>query len=477
MIYIGVDEQDLQNQVQFDEDGNPISNHGDGYVDDEKRKEELRNKKVYIPERRIEQMKAEYDCVVVRDFGDEYHLSEEEREEKNKFYSAFRKFSKFKHKYRKLDEYVVAMREAIKCLDFVADNNGVYTPDEFKKLFFRDKIYVNGLVFPKYSGRNKKNISWDYVTEFILSDRDPKEILPSKDDTIYSEEELEEMETTLFDEGELERILKPLSEEEITKQNMYYDTDEKEPGDNDNVVIFLDKKQSKKYIKNSPEFINEVKEIRQRGKSIENMARLAYDLTSADIDEIAQYDQLHNYKSKSDMPKFKGDMTNDDDYNRYLMELEEFEQENVKDNYCGKMKSLEEIEQLELKKVLESNGWAIRKLYDNSEREKKLKRIQKKEKQREKELKDKLIRVQNRRKRRMGVDVDDEPKKKKKKKKKIKDINKTKKAKAVNKLERDARESVDEFLLTASDQLDYNSFKEYEKNVTDWSWDNIMNGD
>ena len=236
MIYIGMEDPELQQEVQFDEDGNPISNHGDGY--DEEQKEKIRNKTVYIPEKRIEQFKADYDCVVVMDFGDEYHLSEEEREEKNRFYKAFRKFSKYKHKYRKLDEYVEAMREALKCLDFVAENNGVYSPEEFKKLFFRDKIYINGLVFPKYSGKNKKNISWDYVTEFILSDRDPKEILPSKEENFYSEDELEELEGRLFDEGELDRITRELTPEEITEQNKFYDVEERDPGD-DNIVIFI----------------------------------------------------------------------------------------------------------------------------------------------------------------------------------------------------------------------------------------------
>lgn len=478
MIYIGVDEDELSQQVQFDEDGNPISNHGDGY--DEKKKEEIRSKTVFIPEKRIEQMRKDYDCVVVRDFGDEYHLSEEEREEKNRFYKAFRKFSKYKHKYRKLDEFVEAMREALKCLDFVAENNGIYAPEEFKKLFYRDKIYINGLIFPKYNGKNKKSVSWDYVTEFILSDRDPKEILPSKEENIYSEEELDDLETQLFTEEELERMIKPETEEEMIKHNMFFDVSEQDPGD-DNVVIFMNKKESKKYIKATPEYLNEMKEMRQASRSLDNMARLAYDLTSADIEEIARYDQTHNYVSKSDFPKFKGDMTNDDDYNRYLMELDEYETENIKDNYAGKMKSLDEINQLELKKLLEANNWNLRNLYGNSEKEKRLKKLQKKERQREKELKEKLIRVQERRKRRMGEDFDDEPKNKNKKgkknkKKKKESDNESKRKKAVDKLERDTRESVDEFLLAASDQLgNYDSFNDYEKDVTNWSWDNIMN--
>lgn len=475
MIYIGVEDEDLAKQVKFDEDGNPISNHGDGY--DENKKNNLRGKTVYIPERRIEQMKDEYDCVVVMDFGDEYHLSEEERAKKNKFYEAFRVFSKFKHKYRKLDEYVVAMREALKCLDYVAENNGVYEPEKFKKLFYRDKIYINGLVFPKYAGRNKKNISWDYVTEFILSDRDPKEILPSKDENIYTVDELEDLEDILFDEGELDRILKEPTKEEIKKTRLFFDVEEDEVGD-DNIAIYLNKKETKKLIKAQPEFLNEIKEIKRGSKSIDSMARLACDLTYSDIEEIAKYDQKHNYISPSDIPKFNGDLTNDDDYYRYLMLLDEFEKSEVKDNYAGKMKSLEEIDQINLKKLLEANNWNIRNLYGNKEKEEKLKRIQKKEKQREKELREKLIKVQERRKRRMGEDIDSKSggkKKNKKKKSKNKSSNKKKSKEAHIK---ETEKTVDEFLLATVDKLDnYENFKEYEKNVMDFSWDNIMNGE
>ena len=78
----------------------------------------------------------------------------------------------------------------------------------------------------------------------------------------------------------------------------------------------------------------------------------------------------------------------------------------------------------------------------------------------------------------MGEGIEDEPKKKKKKKKKEKRDIERKKEKAVSKLEQDTRESIDELLLTAVDQLgNYDSFKSYEKDVQDWSWENIMNGD
>ena len=467
MIKIGFDDDELL-EDQFDEDGNPKVKNGDCF-------DEIKERKltVFIPEKRIQQMKEEYDCVVVHDFGDEYHLSEEERIAKNKFYEAFKRFSKCKHKYRKLDEYIIAMREALHCLEFVAENNGIYSPEEFKKMFFRNKIYVNGLIFPEFKGREKKQISWEYLTEFILSDADPKDILPNrKDDDIYTSDDYEEMEDILFDDGELDKILAPESDEEIQRKNLFFDVDEDEP--NGDTVIFLDNKASKKIIKAQPEFLYEIKEMKRENRKIDKLSSFVYDMTSDDIEAIADYDREHNYQSSSDIPEFKGDMTNDNDYRRYLMELDEWEKTQIKDNYHGKLKTLEQIQELELKQLLENHDWNIRNLYENKEKEEKLRKIQKKEKQREKELRKKLIEVQNRRKRRMGEDVHEEPKSKKKKKKKS-DGGKKKKDKLIEKYKKETSENINEFLLGAAGRLD-GDFKDYKDEALDWSWDSIMSG-
>ena len=188
----------------------------------------------------------------------------------------------------------------------------------------------------------------------------------------------------------------------------------------------MNNKQSRKFIKAQPEFLFEIKEMKRDGKKINRLDSLAYDLISDDMDKIAEYDQKHNYHSSSDIPEFKGDLMNSNDYHKYLAELDEFEQTQIKDNYHGKLKTLEEINELEIKQVLEAHGWNIRNLYENKVKEEKLKKLQEKEKKREKELRKKLVDVQNRRKRRMGEDVDSNSSKKKKKdkskKKKKKEI-------------------------------------------------------
>lgn len=375
---------------------------------------------VYISPERLEAIKKEYDCVVVHDFGDEYHLSEEEREAKNKYYSTFKALRKAKKKYRRLNEYVQVMRDALKCLDAVAENNGIYDPDEFKLLFLKGEIYINGLKFPKYKGRDRKDISWEYLSEFILSDKDPDELLPKKNQDILNEEEMDDMKNRLFTEEELSKIMRPLTELELQNENKFFDVDE-DSQDNRNVAVYVDNKSTKKFMKNVPEFLGEIKDIKRSMSSAEHIRSFAYDLTMDDIERIEKYDQKHNYSVSSEMPVFKGDIMNDNDYNRYMMELQEYEDENIKENYNGRMKSLSEIRELELKALLEENGWNIRALYNNKEKEEKLRKAMKRDKRREKELKEQLIKIQKRnQKRRIGDDEVAMSKKKKKKKKKNK---------------------------------------------------------
>ena len=264
MINIGFDDQKpIEDNEEYE------AKHGDKI-------EKLREKRktIKIPERRIPELMAGCDCVVVNEFGDDYHLSEEERIAKNKFYKAFQVFNKGKRKYRKLDEYVKIMREALKCLDVVAENNGMYDPDKFKRLFMKDKIYIEGLKFPKFIGKERKTIGWEFLSEFILSDEDPSQLVRKRNDDISSVEELKENETLLFDEGELERIIAPETEEESIRTSLFYDADDDVIKDNDNIVPEMSTKESKKLIKEVPEFINTIKEIKRDNRSINNLSSL-----------------------------------------------------------------------------------------------------------------------------------------------------------------------------------------------------------
>lgn len=423
-------------------------------------------REVYISPKKMEELKQAYSCVVVHDYGDEYHLSEAERQAKNKYYETFKVLRKAKNKYRRIDEFVTVTRNALKCLDAVAETNGMYDPEEFKKLYFRGKIFINGLKFPKYKGRDKKNISWDYLSEFICSDADPKDLLP-KQDEVKSVDELEECKKAMFTDEEYQQIMTPTSETEEIKNDQFFDENEDVQFDR-NIAVYVDKSDTKKLGKEHPEFLYAVREIKRNMKSDEHLNSYAYDLMMDDIEAIQRYDQERGYiRDNAEMPEFKGDMSSNKDYRKYIQKLQEYEDENIKQSYNGRMKSQEEIRELEMKAMLEENGWNIRALYHNKEKEERLKKAFKADKKKEKALKAKLIAIQDRNKRRrMGEIDEDEVSSKSKKKKKKKG-----KKNSVEQYKDNAKKSTNEFLMSTVDHD--GDFDDYKQNSLDWSWDNI----
>ena len=148
----------ISTKIGFDDDEVFEENENDSEDDLAKKRKESgqhfvdfsSHKEVFLPERRKQQLLQQYDCVVVNDFGDDYHLSDEERAEKNQFYNVFKELRKYKHVYRKIPEYITVMRKMLEALDIIAESNGVFPPEKFKKMFLRGEIEICGLTFPKY---------------------------------------------------------------------------------------------------------------------------------------------------------------------------------------------------------------------------------------------------------------------------------------------------------------------------------------
>ena len=269
VIKIGSDEFTGSTTYQFEEEQQ---------IDPEKEERIIKEFKTsFMQDKIIPEFLKGYECGVVNEFGDDYHMSEEEREKTNKFYKTFREFAVTKKRYRNVEEYVKVMRMAMKCLDAVAEDNGFYSPEKFKKMFMEDKIQINGLTLPALKGRESKAIDWKYLAEFILSDEPVENISTKKDDTIYTEEELEELENTLFDTNELDEILTPLTEEEERMETMFIDEDDEEEASKRFAAIELTNKQMKKIVKAMPEIVYGVKEARRDNTRINNASRFIYD--------------------------------------------------------------------------------------------------------------------------------------------------------------------------------------------------------
>ena len=385
-------------------------------------------KNLYLSPERLAKMEETYGVAIVHDFGDEYHLTDEEREAQNNYYKLFARLNKCKRKYRKINEFVDCARISMQCLQAVAENNTVYDTEEFMRLVLKEKIIVSGWFYPKYNGRDRKQLSWDYIAEFILTDRPSEELLKQKssENEFLTPDELEEEARVLFDEDEYNYILQEPTPEQIFKQEIHViDLDEEELQRGSNIAIYTDKSDTKEFVKAAPELLILAKDIRREMKSTEQLGRYVSDIRMDDIETIEAYDNKRRIVSDSDIPVFTGDITSSKDYHKYIRALEQYEDTQIKENYAGQMRTREEIKQIQLKEALESAGWNIRVLYDNQLKEKKLEKARKADKKREKKLKEQLTKVQNRSKRRMGIDVDDEVSTDKKKKKKKKNKNKS----------------------------------------------------
>lgn len=380
-------------------------------------------KSFYVSERREEWIRAHYDGSVVRDYDDGYHLSEQERNEQNQFYSMFSQLNRCKRKYRRLPDFIKCARISLGCLAEVAGKNHVYEQNKFVKLVMRGKIHVLGWFYPKYVGSDRKRINWDYIKEFIESNEDPAKLLPSSmDGSIFEEEhrDPEEVIKALYgDELGSEIISGHVSKERerLNDRLIAYDVDE-DGRDGSDIVVALDREEEKQLRKAFPSLVYFAKDYRAELKSMNVLQSYTSDASFDSLESLSYYDKQLGIKSDSDIPEFKGDVFKGSDRRKYFRKLEEWEKNHLTINRNGRMITLQQLDEINLKSMLEENGWNIRAMYDNKDRMKRLQKARERDKKRERDLKNQLTRIQKRSKRRMGdMDIKKEKSSKKKKKK------------------------------------------------------------
>lgn len=106
---------------------------------------------VYVSEARLEDIKRQYSMgVVVNNYGDDYHISEEQRQKNNQYYEVYKPLKRAKRKYRKIDEWIKVMRQYMAAIKVIAENNSRYTPDQFMKKYSEGKIKI---CRPPHGGR------------------------------------------------------------------------------------------------------------------------------------------------------------------------------------------------------------------------------------------------------------------------------------------------------------------------------------
>lgn len=368
-------------------------------------------KKKAMSKAKYAELEKIYSRVAIHDYCDEYHLPDDIRKQQSIYYEAFQKVLKAKRKYKKLDEFVIAYRNAFDCLKFVAERNQVYAPEEFMKLVLKRKIHVNGLIFPEYNGKHRKDINWDYITQFILDpELDVSSLKKSKFRDFDDVEDIDD--NQLYTASELDYLL---DSTDIYPVYSAADAEEYQSS-----VIITDRSELKTLVSDIPGLVKsisrQVTEERKIETAIRNASRYGYDPQDIDdIEAISDLDRRRKYLSESDIPEFEGDVTNAADVNRYLSQLEEYEETEIKYNYHGKMLTVREIEKLKLDNALEEAGWNLKSLYNCTNTLKKKEKARRKDRKNQEKLKKRIIAMQGNYSSTMEFSANKKRKKKKKK--------------------------------------------------------------
>lgn len=437
------------------------------------------------PEKYAE-MASHYDVVCVHDYGDNYHKSDEERARASKYYDLFSKLNRCKRKHKKLNEFVKVWRLAYECLTAVSNDNGIYRPKVFRKMVIEGKLHVTGLFFPVYIGKDRKSISWDYISDYILDpEKDPDDLMP-----VEQEIDVETDENGFnqyLTEEEFQRIMADI--DRLQKMNLpTISTDDDPPPIYAKV---MDNKESKKFSNNHPEVIRAIKESARASKKRKRVAERCrgvylYKMTESEFDEIAKLDEERGFASPSDVPEFKGNILKRKDYKRYMDALDNYEREHCYENVNGKMKTVEEANFIKLMNELSEAGINVRALYKEKKKDKKkLEKIRKQDEKRLIKLKKKMVEIANRDeklKKKHGIEFDvkdkdlkKSKKAKKKEKKKAKKLQEEKEFKRKSEIQRITEEAMDNVVLdTVVGEEDYENFKEYQDDMEDFTFDHIF---
>lgn len=415
-------------------------------------------KDVYIPEAEMKYLREAYSKSVVQDFEDIYHFSKSERERYMEEHRKIFELNQSRFKVNKLSTYIKKWRMCMDIINDIARHQCVFTVEEFTIKTLRKEITISGLTFPKYIGKDKKTINWDFVAQYMVDlSKDPDEL-----DVLFAPQS--------FIEDENSEIRPMPIVQEIMDNPEKFDDDENADLSEEEFkarrVKELSKKEVKRLTKFNPDIAKSAKEIKKRiiQKHKVTTGRYEDNILEEDFGIIKNKDRKRMQATA--YPKFKGCILDDDDFEDYMRECEEWERENTLYEYNGKYRTADEIDEIELKQTLEKAGWDLRKAFvDKSAKEKEKKR-KKREKKKEKEIKNLLANIKKK-KSKHDKEIDALPSAINPKERKFKGKKKKKKSKSSKK----GMKQFESLLLDASNNKRYKNFKAYEKSMNKMSWD------
>lgn len=197
---------------------------GDGVIEEDVHFKRFTTKRVHkYTEREMQEIRASCLTTIVHDYGehDKYHQSDEERIKDDMLAEIRMKLGGLKSTYRRIDQYVEAMRVVVAAWELLEKNgNYLHSEKEFFQMVARGEIFSTSIIMPKM----KKIEQYDIETliKYISNpELDPKDLLPKeikRPDDFYDDDEFDE-----DGETEEESMMRYLSPEEAQWINEHKD--------------------------------------------------------------------------------------------------------------------------------------------------------------------------------------------------------------------------------------------------------------
>lgn len=416
-----------------------------------------RERTTHLPAKRVEELKKLYSHVAVRDFGDSYHKSQSELEKENQFAVYQRKIASHKTRYNNIVQYIKAMRTCIEFIQALAEAETTrlaMKPKEFIKGVLNGEITVSGFLFPKYKGRDRKDIDWKTVTEYVIdTSKDPNDLIGGLETDVVTESDLDNPDDAIHKYFTKEQLDYLFNMDDTQPESLDYV--ESIDGFKIGAVTSMSKKDFNKLSKLVPEIQTGVREFRKRKAVNDSLRDFAYELDRDAFEYISDLDEKRGFLTGNKIPRFEGSLLNKDDYKRHLYRLSEYEERNTRVNYAGKYITLEDYREETTKEVLDSCGWNVTKLYGIGDEMKKRKKANKADEKKAKRLKKELTRIKKRQDKRNGVEGSAKVNSKKKK---------------VKKTHKSAMKKLDHVISSSSGEKG-ETYKDYENRMKDMCWD------
>ena len=129
-------------------------------------------------DKEIEEIRKSCLKTIVHDYGeyDWYHISDEERMKHDQLSEIRMKLSGLRKTYRRVDQYIEAMRIAFQAWEMLAKVNYIHDPEEFFELVAEGKI-TSGIIMPRLKRMDQYNI--DMLINYISNpELDPSHLVP-----------------------------------------------------------------------------------------------------------------------------------------------------------------------------------------------------------------------------------------------------------------------------------------------------------